>query len=107
MMEPPRWPEDRRGFPRRQYKTIAVVYRSDDGISTGQVLNVSLTGAMILIRGVFDDREVVHLVLQGIRKQAVMQTAATIRWRHEEGGDVFRIGVKFHRRLSDKELSSV
>lgn len=103
-------PEDRRQAQRRYYKTQAICQKGKDGLGdvvTGQLLNLSTSGAQVLVRAGFDANEEFYLALVNPRRQTIAELYSTVRWRQPEGPGVLRIGVAFDRLLTDEELSAV
>lgn len=101
---------ERRAAPRHLYKTAPVVHRGPRGLSegtTGQLLNISTTGAQILIRGEFSPDEQIVLALLSYKRQPIVELAARIRWRQVEARGVERLGIDFSRPLSADELAQV
>lgn len=103
-------PENRRQADRRYFKTTAMCQRGRNGLGeivTSTILNVSATGAQLLVRGNFDENEEFYLALVSPRRTTIAELKSTVRWRKPEGPSVFRLGVSFDRPLTDGEIAEV
>jgi hypothetical protein len=102
--------DNRRQAARRMYKTQAFCQKGFDGLGDilpGQLVNVSQSGAQVLVRGEFADGEVFYLALLNPRRQTIADVRSTVRWCSEEAPGVRRIGLEFVRPLTDEELGAV
>lgn len=110
MSEPEKTPENRRGAVRRFKRTTVICQRGEDGLGpivSGQILNISLTGAMILVKTDFAQDEAFFFVLVNARRQTIAEVRCVIRWRKLEAPGVHRLGVHFDRPLTAEELAQV
>jgi PilZ domain len=72
-----------------------------------QLLDVSRSGARLLVRSELQKGAVVYVALPWPSKAQQDAVAATVAWCVATANDGFCVGVQFHRLLSEEELSLV
>lgn len=101
---------DRRALPRRNFKTLALCQRGENGLGeivTGHLLDVSTGGASLLVRYHFKEGEVFYLAFVNSQRETIADCRSTVRWQRNEAPGVFRMGVMFDQPLTDEEVANI
>ena len=101
-------PEDRRAATRHFYKIQAICQKGPQGLDDAihaRILNLSTTGAQLIVRVSFEPGEEFFLALVSSRRKTIADLKSTVRWLQSEGPGFSRIGVSFEQDLDAVELS--
>lgn len=102
--------EEMRGAARRYFRTSVYCHRGVDGLGeviSGQLLNVSTTGALVLARDLFAIDEVFYLALVNSRRETLAERRCRVVRFTPEGEEACRIGVSFEVPLEDDILTRI
>jgi hypothetical protein len=101
---------DRRVFPRYDSRAQVRIIRASDrmrfGVS-GEVWNISVEGAGIVLKDSLRLGEQVTLELSNVIQRFQCEVRGTILWCEPEADGRFRLGVRFLRRISPLDVSSL
>lgn len=101
---------ERRMFPRYSSRSRARLIRSDDRMRfglTAEIWNISIEGMGIVLETELSPGEWLGLTLTNPVQRFSCEVRGSVLWSEALGDGKFRAGVRFLRRLSPLEVSSL
>lgn len=102
--------EQRRAFPRRAAKGTVTLRTGPAGMDRGvygRLVDISSAGVGITIGRELASGATVQLEMQGVGSAKGVAIAAEVRFTQAAQGGMVRVGLRFHRRLAERELADL